>query len=139
MSRQINISKLTIAVVAVLIATVPVLAQTDSANRQSDSQATVVTADSSSAIALNYASKIENPFNAVAPTPTGITKKELSVSPTKLMLAMKQLGSNNFVKAPQATEFQVWNPAQQVQEPDTRATSPKRITFVPSSGQKLPE
>lgn len=139
MSRQINFSKLTIAAVAVLIATVPALAQTDSANRQSDSQATVVTADSSNTIALNGAMKIANPFDAAAPTPTGITKKQVSVSPAKLMLAMKQLGSNDFLKAPQATEFQVWNPAQQVQEPDTRTISPKRITFVPSAGQKLPE
>ena len=139
MSRQTNFSKLTIAAVTVLIATVPALAQTDPANRQSDPQAMVVTADSLNTIALNDAIKIANPFNAAAPTPTDITRKQVSVSPAKLMLAMKQLGSNDFVKTAQATEFRAWNPAQQVKEPDTRTTSPKRIAFVPSSGQKLPE
>jgi hypothetical protein len=137
MSKQKMISKLTVAIAAVLVATVPAFAQTDSLNLQSDSQ-TMVTADSSNAIAWNGAFKLENPFKTVTAAPTTVSEKQISVSPTNFKMALNRLGSDSFVKTP-TTNFQVWNPAEQVKAPETKVTSPKRITFVPSLGQKLPD
>ena len=133
MSNQRIISKLTVTIAAVLVTTVSAFAQTDSLNARSDSQ-TVVTADSSNAIALNNAFKFENPFKTGTATPHNVSEKQISVSPT----IFTTVGSNSFVKTP-TTNFQVWNPAEQVKAPETKVTSPKRITFVPSLGQKLPD
>jgi hypothetical protein len=137
MSKQKMISKLTVAIAAVLVATVPAFAQTDSVNLQSGSQ-TMVTADSSNAIAWNGAFKLENPFKTVTAAPTTVSEKQISVSPTNFKMELNRLGSDSFVKTPN-TNFQVWNPAEQVKAPETKVTSPKRITFVPSLGQKLPD
>lgn len=133
MSKQRIISKLTVTIAAVLVTAVPAFAQTDSLNARSDSQA-VVTTDSSNAIALNNAFKFENPFKTATATPHNVSEKQISVSPTNFTA----VGSNSFVKTP-TTNFQVWNPAEQVKAPETKVTSSKRITFVPSLGQKLPE
>jgi hypothetical protein len=137
MSKQKMISKLTVAIAAVLVAAVPAFAQTDSVNLQADSQ-TMVAADSSNAIAWNGAFKLENPFKTVTAAPTTVSEKQISVSPTNFKMALNRLGSDSFVKTP-TTNFQVWNPAEQVKAPETKVTSPKRITFVPSLGQKLPD
>jgi hypothetical protein len=138
MSTQKMISKLTVAIAAVLVAAVPAFAQTDSVNLQSDSQTMVTTADSSNAIAWNGAFKLENPFKTVTAAPTIVSEKQISVSPTIFKMALNRLGSDSFVNTP-TTNFQVWNPAEQVKAPETKVTSPKRITFVPSLGQKLPD
>ena len=137
MSKQRMISKLTVAIAAVLVAAVPAFAQTDSVNLQSDTQ-NMVTADSSNTIAWNGAFKLENPFKTVTASPTTVSEKQISVSPTNFTMALNRLSSDSFVKKP-TTNFQVWNPAEQVQAPETKVTSPKRITFVPSLGQKLPD
>ena len=133
MSKQRIISKLTVTVAAVLVTAIPTFAQTDSMNARSDSQ-TVVTTDSSNTIALNNAFKFENPFKTGTATPNNVSEKQLSVSQTNFTA----VGSDSFVKTP-TMNFQVWNPAEQVKAPETKVTSPKRITFVPSLGQKLPE
>jgi hypothetical protein len=137
MSTQRIISKLTVAVAAVLVSAIPAFAQTDSGNLQSDSQP-MVTSDPSNAIALNVAFKLENPFKIVIAAPTTVSEKQISVSPADFMMAANGLSSDSFVKTP-TTNFQVWNPAERVKAPETKVTSPRRITFVPSLGQKLPD
>jgi hypothetical protein len=98
----------------------------------------MVIADASNAIALNGTSHLEKPFKTVAATPTKASEKQVSVSPGNLMLAISRPGSDSFVKTP-TTSFEAWNPAEQLKAPETKVTSPKHITFVPSLGQKLPD
>jgi hypothetical protein len=137
MSRQKTLSGLIVAAATLLVTAVPAFAQTDSVDLQADSRTQVVIADSAKEIALNGSSRVENPFKVFTTTPK--VDRKTSVSPAAFRMAMtRSLVPNDFVKS-ETTVFQAWNPAERVNEPEAKETSPKRITFVPSLGQKLPE
>jgi hypothetical protein len=130
MSKQKRFSTLALAATGLLAASVTCFAQTDTAKSQNESTSVVAVASSNQP---KVDERIDN-YGVSAKTNenVSVTETKKNFSPEKFMTAVRQSSNSKstFVMAPtyelRKDEF-------------AKSVEPKRIEFVPSTGQKLPE
>jgi hypothetical protein len=130
MSKQKTFSKLALAATGLLAVSATCFAQTDTAKSQNESTSVV-------AVASSNQPKVDERFDnygvsAKTNANVAVTETKKNFSPEKFMTAVRQ--SSN------AKSTFVMVPSYELRKDEFATSSaPKRIEFVPSTGQKLPE
>jgi hypothetical protein len=130
MSKQKRFSKLALAATGLLAASVTCFAQADTAKSQNESTSVVAVASSNQP---KVDERIDN-YGVLAKTNESVvvTETKKNFSPEKFMTAVKQSSNSK-------STF-VMTPSYELRKDEfAKASAPKRIEFVPSTGQKLPE
>jgi hypothetical protein len=130
MSKQKTFSKIALAATGLLAMSVTCFAQTDTAKSQNESTSVVAVASSSQP-------KVDERFDnygvsAKTNESVAATETKKNFSPEKFMTAIKESSNSK-------STF-VMTPSYELRKDEfAKANAPKRIEFVPSTGQKLPE
>ena len=137
MSNQKGLSQLSLAAAVLLAAALPCLAQTES-NRIRNSQADALSMKPTEIAALGNPRL--NVHKTELTSATGVTEKQTTLSRAKFQQALAQATSitPSFLTNSTTISESNWEKTQRLGI-DRESTSPKRITFVPSRGQKLPQ
>jgi hypothetical protein len=138
MSNHKRVSQLSFAAVALLAAAIPCLAQTESPNAR-HSQAGGPNLAQTAEIATLRNERLS--VNKVAPKDASEAKvnKTAAQSSDKFNRAIAQVTSNTTLFSTTTTLSESdWQKTRRLANGD-ESSSAKRITFVPSRGQKLPE
>ena len=138
MSNQKTLSQLSFAAVALLAAAIPCLAQTESPNAR-HSQAGAPNLAQTAEIAALRNERLS--VHKAAPKTASEAKVNKTATPSsdKFNRAIAQVTSNTtgFSNSTTLSESD-WQKTRRLAN-DDESSSSKRITFVPSRGQKLPE
>ena len=133
MSAQKTLSQLSFAAIALVIAAIPCFAQTDSA--------TTPTEIASNQIAANYARRTSSRPESVVVAEAKVDQKQTTFSATKFMHAVSAPASFQ-TNANSSTPTIVLNDPNDLDATKLAVDKPavtKRITFVPSKGQRIPQ
>ncbi|HEX7295574.1 MAG TPA: hypothetical protein VF251_07465 [Pyrinomonadaceae bacterium] len=129
MSAQKTVSQLSFAAIALFIAAIPCFAQTEKAMTEQMSASTQVAVNS---VRRTYRTE---PTDVAA---SEAKQKQLAFSPTAFMQAVNE--STSFeTKSSSSTPTLVLNDFDQTRLVLEKPASSKRITFVPSKGQRIPQ
>jgi len=138
MSNQKRLSQLSFAAVALLAAALPCWAQTESSKARNN-QADALSMNRPTEIAALGNERL-TVHKAETKSAATVTEKQTTLSRAKFQQALVQATSANptFLTNPTTISEINWEKTRRLGN-DNESTSPKRITFVPSRGQKLPQ
>jgi len=140
MSHHKRLSRLSLATVALLAAALPCLAQTESSKAR-DTQADAHALSQPTAVAVlgNERLAVHKGESKTA-SEAKVIEKETGLSRAKFLHSIAQATSvtPSFLANPTTISESNWEKTLRLSN-DNESTSPKRITFVPSRGQRLPQ
>src|SRR5947207_1967839 len=138
MSNQKRLSRLSFAVIALLAAALPCLAQTE-AGKARNSQAADLNPGHASEIAALGNERL-SVHKASKTADVRITEKQGSLARARFEQSIEQAATASpaFGTNPTAVSESDWQKTRRLSN-DNESISPKRITFVPSRGQRLPQ
>jgi len=137
MSKQKTLSRMSLTVVALLAATLPCLAQTKSAQTRND-QTGEMKLRQPTEIAVLGSERLDIYKAEAKPASEAATfEQQRNIARVKFQQSVDQASSAPAAFLPTISERD-W-PKDRRLGKDESSASPKRITFVPSHGQKLPE
>jgi|SRR6185503_3643027 len=131
MSAQKTLSQLSFAAIALVIAAIPCFAQTDSV-------VTPTETTSNEIAAVNYARRTISQPESVVVAEAKVDRKQATFSATRFMQAVNTPASFE-MKLNSSTPTIVLNDLDAEKLAVERPASSKRITFVPSRGQRIPQ
>src|SRR5262245_217773 len=138
MSNQKGLSRLSFAGIALLAAALPCLAQTQSGNTR-NSQASVLNAGQANEIAALGSERLSVYKAASRNTADAKMIEKQKWSRARFEQSIEQAFTGApVVKNPSAISESDWEKTRRISS-DDEPISPKRITFVSSRGQKLPQ
>lgn len=130
MSAQKTLSQLSFAAIALVIAAIPCFAQTDSVATPTETN--------SNQIATNYARRANSRSESVVAAEAKVDQKQTTFSAARFMQAVNSPASFE-TTLNSSTPTIVLNDLDVEKLALEKSASSKRITFVPSRGQRIPQ
>jgi len=130
MSAQKTLSQLSFAAIALVIAAIPCFAQTDSVATPTETI--------SNQIATNYARRASSRSESVVAAEAKVDQKQTAFSAARFMQAINSPASFETTLSSSTPKIVLNDLDAQKLAMDKPASS-KRITFVPSRGQRIPQ
>ena len=130
MSAQKTLSQLSFAAIALVIAAIPCFAQTDSVATPTETN--------SNQIATNYARRASSRSESVVAAEAKVDQKQTTFSAARFMQAVNSPASFE-TTLNSSTPTIVLNDLDVEKLALEKSASSKRITFVPSRGQRIPQ